>query len=171
MKIFTNGCWDILSPAHYNLLNLCRDIADDNSCFFSGHVLVAIDSDRKIKEDKGKYRPIYSFEQRRDNLLSLKSLNSSLIDEVVQFDTNEELYKIIVDYSPDQIVKGSDWTNNVVGSDLAKVIYYERDKRYSSTDIIGKIIHKYKDVKNFQEECMTRLVREGEKLNLYKDEF
>ena len=149
MKIFTNGCFDILTSAHYNLLSYCYHLAfnDKNS---DNYFLLAIDSDKKIRQDKSWRRPIFQFEQRKEQLMSLKinGKDENLISEVVQFDTNEQLYDIIKKFSPDYIVKGSDWKNNVVGSDISEVILFEYDNRFSTSRIIDEVISNYYDFIN-----------------------
>lgn len=124
--IFTNGCFDGgLHVGHQNLLVKCRSLAGRH-----GRVIVGLDADIKVKADKGSTRPIYNEFERQAHLKLLTypidSLIVKLIDEVCFFNTNEELYELIKRYKPDIIVKGSDWTNNVVGSDLAEVIHVKR---------------------------------------------
>ena len=162
MIVFLNGCFDLLTPAHFNLLSYAKGLSN------GGHVRIAIDSDRKIKEDKGQYRPIHSFEERKSNLLILKDSNGNyLVDSVLMFDTNEELYDLIKLYKPDYLVKGSEWHGNVIGSGLTEVRYFDRDNPYSSTSIISKVLHKYQNVSNFQQECLARMANEAQKLKLY----
>ena len=50
MKIFVNGTFDILHPGHIHLLNFARSLGQ--------HLLVAIDTDRRVRELKGPDRPI-----------------------------------------------------------------------------------------------------------------
>ena len=66
--------------------------------------IVAIDSDEKIKKDKGQDRPLFTQQERKSALLSIKQrrtvpgsrgyFDTPIIDEVKIFDTNEELEQI-----------------------------------------------------------------------------
>jgi len=146
--IFTNGVLDLLHPGHYNLLTTCRAFACRD-----GKVIVGIDTDLKAKKDKGNNRPYYSQEERKNNLLSLKypldSLLIPLVDEVIFFSSNEELYDIINAVEPDIIVKGKSWIGNVVGSDLAEVVLYDIQEGLSTSDIESRVISKNKRIGGF----------------------
>lgn len=142
--VFTNGVFDILHPGHYNLLATCRTYAGRY-----GKVYVGIDTDEKVRKDKGENRPINSYWPRMQNLISLKypldSLLLNLIDQVHVFGSNEELYELIKKYEPDLIIKGTDWKGNVVGSDLAEVVLHDKQtddhgNPCSTTDIEAKIL-------------------------------
>lgn len=92
--------------------------------------MVAIDTDRRIKQLKGESRPINNVYERKTMLMNLKAVN-----EVQVFDSNDDLIHIIEAYKPNVIVKGSDHKNS---SKLAKqfcdeVIFYERFGNYSTT--------------------------------------
>lgn len=143
--VFTNGVFDILHASHFNLLVRCRELAGR-----FGRVYVAIDSDEKTKQDKGERRPYFSEQERAKNILSLKyPLDGSvlqLVNEVYVFKNNEDLYDLIdKTYMPDIIVKGSDWKGNVIGSDLAEVIYFDMQNNISTTIIESRILsHKKK---------------------------
>jgi D-beta-D-heptose 7-phosphate kinase/D-beta-D-heptose 1-phosphate adenosyltransferase len=134
--IFVNGCFDILHLGHFALFNYCKELLGEG-----GRLVVGIDTDRKIKEDKGFNRPIFSQNERVDVLRDLlEVLNVS--GEVHLFDTNQELYEMIKLCRPNLIVKSDDWSGNVVGSDLAEVRLFRRMEDYSSTEIIHRILGK-----------------------------
>ena len=78
VKVFTNGCFDILHPGHLSLLKRCA--------MMGNHVMVGIDSDRRVRQLKGTQRPIITEESRKELLLNLKWVN-----EVIIFDSDEEL--------------------------------------------------------------------------------
>lgn len=133
--VFTNGCFDGgLHAGHVNLLVKCRSLAGRH-----GKVVVAIDADMKVRADKGPTRPIFSYNEREQHLKSLTypidSLIIPLIDDVMFFDTNENLYELIKRVEPKFIVKGSDWKGNVIGSDLAEVILVDLYPKVSLTKV------------------------------------
>jgi D-glycero-beta-D-manno-heptose 1-phosphate adenylyltransferase len=134
--VFTNGCFDVLHVEHFNLLIYCREIAG------AEELHVAVDSDEKIKRDKGHSRPIFSLEERIATLRKLRYGRGFLIDKIHVFDTNDELHKLIENIRPEVIVKGTGWKGNVVGSDICEVIMYPSDLSVSSTNIVNRIVTK-----------------------------
>lgn len=117
--IFTNGCFDIFHAGHLNLLLYCKSLAGND-----GKVYVAIDSDEKIKKDKGLDRPIFCLQKRKENLWNAASINGKLVDAVFSFNTNEELYSLILSIQPFIIVKGEDYIGKkVIGENISIVKY------------------------------------------------
>ena len=103
-KIFVNGSFDLLHTGHLDMLNHARRLGD--------HLLVAIDTDRRIKKLKGEERPVNNEKTRVAIMANLKA-----VDEVAVFDTNEDLINIIRSYEPDVMVKGSDLRGGeIIGS-------------------------------------------------------
>lgn len=130
-KVIVNGTFDILHRGHLELLDYAK------SC--GSYLLVAIDTDRRVKELKGESRPIINQYDRKFHLEMLKT-----VDQVVLFDSKEELIEIIKDYQPDIMVKGSDYKGrSVVGETyVPQVIYYERLGEYSTTKTIQNITNR-----------------------------
>lgn len=131
MKVFVNGTFDILHPGHIDLLYLASTYGDE--------FVVAIDSDRRVKEKKGDTRPINNEDTRSKILFHIKG-----VDKVFIFDSDEELRDIIKEYEPDVMMVGSDYKDReVIGSEYAKrLVFFERDTRYSSTKVIESIINR-----------------------------
>jgi len=129
MRVFTNGCFDILHPGHIAMLKHCAAMGD--------HVLVGIDSDQRVKDMKGPTRPIKSAEIRKLILLNLKWVN-----DVIIFNSDEELTDLVAQYQPDYMIVGSDWKDKkVIGAEHAKIIgFFERIDEYSTTQTIQSII-------------------------------
>jgi rfaE bifunctional protein nucleotidyltransferase chain/domain len=123
-----NGTFDILHRGHLELLNFARSKGDT--------LLVAIDTDRRVKELKGDARPINNQEDRKFHLENLKA-----VDGVMLFDSKEELIEIMKSWEPDIYVKGSDWKSNsgTAHQYSKEVIYYDRVGEYSTTNIIQRI--------------------------------
>jgi D-beta-D-heptose 7-phosphate kinase/D-beta-D-heptose 1-phosphate adenosyltransferase len=126
--VFVNGTFDILHPGHIALLNTARTFGD--------HLIVAIDSDRRVRELKGDDRPVNNVTVRSIMLSNLKA-----VDIVLVFDTDEELMDILKIYKPDVMLKGSDWLGKpIVGGHLVKRIqYFDRIHDYSTTRTIRSI--------------------------------
>jgi rfaE bifunctional protein nucleotidyltransferase chain/domain len=130
MRVMVNGTFDILHRGHIEMLNYAKSRGD--------RLLIAIDTDRRVKELKGKDRPINNQEDRQFFLLNLKA-----VDEVLIFDSKEELIEIMKDYKPDVYVKGSDWKKDrpsTAEQYCKEVIYYDRVGDYSTTNTIQNII-------------------------------
>ena len=123
-----NGTFDILHRGHLELLNFARSKGDT--------LLVAIDTDRRVKELKGAGRPVNTQTERQELLSNLRSVN-----EVRIFDSDQELVDIIAECAI--MVKGSDYRGrSVVGEANCQVIYFERINEYSSTKKIQDIINR-----------------------------
>jgi len=130
-KIFVNGTFDIVHRGHVEMLNYAKKLGK--------YLLVAIDSDRRVSELKGKNRPINNQEDRKFLLDNLKCTNLVKI-----FDSSEELVEIIRSYEPDIMVKGSDYRDKpIIGSEYCKEIkFYEYLNGYSTTNTIQNIINR-----------------------------
>ena len=107
--------------------------------FPGAYVYVLIDSDRRIKELKGKDRPINTEYERVSLLAALKS-----VDRVDVFDTDDELINLIREYKPDIMIKGSDYKGKpIIGAEFCKEIkFYDRLERYSTTNKIQDIANR-----------------------------
>lgn len=126
--VMVNGTFDVLHPGHIALLNTARSYGD--------HLIVAIDTDRRVKELKGDSRPINNQDDRRIMLSNLKA-----VDIVEIFDSKEQLIELMKLYKPDVYVKGSDWNHDKKSTAhqyCGNVIYFDRISQYSSTNIIAR---------------------------------
>ena len=126
-KIFTNGCFDVIHRGHLELFEYAKSL---------GYLYVGVDSDAKVKLDKGKDRPYNKLEDRIKMLESLR-----VIDEVRSFNNTQGLEDLIKKISPDILVIGSDWRGKkVVGTQYAtKLQFFERIDGYSTTSILKYI--------------------------------
>jgi len=132
MKVMVNGTFDILHRGHLQMLQYARSLGD--------HLLVAIDTDRRVTELKGPTRPVNNQDDRRYMLESLRC-----VDTVYFFDSTEELIEIIKKYQPDIYVKGSDWkkdSQSTAHRYCNEVVYYDRIEQYSTTNTIQHIINR-----------------------------
>ena len=131
MKVFTNGCFDILHRGHLELLKYCSSIACPA---MGGYLVVGLNSDESVRRLKGEGRPINNQKDRKFFLESLK-----FVDEVRVFDEDTPL-KLIEEIKPDVIVKGGDYDpDTVVGGDTCEVRIFDYIGEYSTTNIINEI--------------------------------
>lgn len=126
--IWTNGCFDILHPGHIELFKSCKSLGD--------RLIVGLDTDEKVRKDKGPERPI-------NNLCCRYSILSAIkyIDTIHTFNSKIELEELVQFYNPDVLVVGGDWRNGeVVGAKYAKEVrFFNRVGGYSSTKIINRM--------------------------------
>jgi rfaE bifunctional protein nucleotidyltransferase chain/domain len=131
MKIFTNGCYDILHPGHIELFKYAKTLGD--------YLVVGIDSDQRVSNSKGSSRPINKQEIRKYMLLALK-----YVDEVFIFNDEVQLIELVKAVRPDIMIVGSDWKNKrVIGSEYAKEVrFFERIQEFSTTKTIESITNR-----------------------------
>ncbi|MGC1934820.1 MAG: D-glycero-beta-D-manno-heptose 1-phosphate adenylyltransferase [Candidatus Acidiferrales bacterium] len=130
--VFTNGCYDLLHPGHIRLLESARELGDI--------LILALNSDRSVRENKGANRPIISEAERAEVAAALAA-----VDYVVLFDeaTPREIIARVV---PDVLVKGSDWgPDEVVGREEVeaaggRVVSIPLEPGYSTSAIIERIL-------------------------------
>lgn len=93
--VFTNGVFDLLHVGHLRYLAEAKALGDV--------LLVAINSDRSVRELKGEDRPITTENERAEILAALR-----LVDYVTIFDdiSPRALIKMLL---PDVLVKGGDY--------------------------------------------------------------
>ena len=129
--VLTNGVFDLLHPGHVRYLQDARALGDA--------LIVAVNSDRSVRANKGPSRPINPERERAEVLLAL-----ACVDAAVIFD-EETPHAIISRIQPDVLVKGADWAeDNIVGRDVVegrggKVVRIELAPGYSSTELIRRV--------------------------------
>ncbi len=129
--IFTNGCFDILHAGHVEYLEAAKDLGDK--------LIVGINSDKSVKNLKGKNRPFNKLEHRAKVLASLRC-----VDAVVVFGDKTPI-KLISAVKPDILVKGGDYKiNDIVGYEEViksggEVVTIPLVKGLSTTKIIQKM--------------------------------
>ena len=123
--IWTNGCFDVLHRGHIELFKYAKSLG--------GKLIIGIDSDKKIKKEKGNSRPVNTARDRKFMLESIK-----YVDKVFIFDSKEGLEDKIEELLPDIMVIGSDWKGKtVIGQQYTdKLIFFDRIGDYSTTNIL-----------------------------------
>ncbi len=128
--VVCNGTFQILHPGHFSLFEFAKNLVAYNEAF----LVVAVNSNSSIKKIKGKNRIFFEDNDRFDMIRAIK-----WVDAVCMFyeDNPLELFKIL---KPSYIVKSKEYKNKeVVGSELAQVVFAPHDDRYSTTKLIEKI--------------------------------
>ena len=94
--VFTNGVFDILHVGHVRYLRLARTLGDA--------LVVAVNSDRSVRELKGEGRPLTLESDRAEILAGLEA-----VDYVTIFDDISPR-SLIAELLPDVLVKGGDYS-------------------------------------------------------------
>jgi rfaE bifunctional protein nucleotidyltransferase chain/domain len=129
--VFTNGVFDLLHPGHVRYLADARALGDA--------LIVAVNSDRSVRANKGPERPINPEAERAELLAALAS-----VDAVVIFDEETPL-EIVTRIQPDILVKGADWGHdNMVGRDVVearggRVVRIELLAGFSTSELIRRV--------------------------------
>lgn len=129
--VFTNGCYDLLHPGHIRLLEKSRELGDI--------LILALNSDRSVRENKGAGRPIIPEDERAEVAAALEA-----VDYVVLFDEPTPR-EIIAKILPDVLVKGGDWgPNEIVGREEVeaaggRVVSIPIEPGYSTSSILKRI--------------------------------
>jgi len=93
--VFTNGVFDLLHIGHIRYLAQARELGDA--------LVVAINSDRAVRELKGPDRPIFNENERAEILAAMRQ-----VDFVTIFDDISPR-TLISKLLPDVLVKGGDY--------------------------------------------------------------
>jgi D-beta-D-heptose 7-phosphate kinase/D-beta-D-heptose 1-phosphate adenosyltransferase len=93
--VFTNGVFDLLHVGHIRYLATARALGDE--------LVVAINSDRSVKQLKGNSRPINSETERAEVLAALRSVTYVTVFNDIS------PRSLIAALLPDVLVKGGDY--------------------------------------------------------------
>jgi|TARA_B110000879_G_scaffold204049_1_gene282419 D-beta-D-heptose 7-phosphate kinase/D-beta-D-heptose 1-phosphate adenosyltransferase len=127
MKIWINGCFDVLHHGHFQLIAYAKSLGDT--------LTIGIDSDRRVKESKGDGRPFHNQKQRIYNLFQISGVNG-----IVVFDSDKELSDAIKEYQPDIFVIGEEYKDKgIIGRKHAKRIeYFPKVEGFSTTGLLDE---------------------------------
>lgn len=93
--VFTNGVFDLLHVGHVRYLSQARALGDA--------LVVAINSDRAVRELKGPDRPVFDQDERAEILAALRDVNYIVVFDDI---SPRSLIKTLL---PDVLVKGGDY--------------------------------------------------------------
>ncbi|WP_269625316.1 PfkB family carbohydrate kinase [Prochlorococcus marinus] len=133
LKIFTNGCFDVLHLGHIKLLKYSKSLGTK--------LIIGLNSDESVRRLKGESRPYNTVSIRKEILENIKH-----VDEVIIFDEDTP-YELIKKIQPNIIVKGGDYEqHSVVGKDIVesmggRVEIFPYIEHYSTTLLSNKIIN------------------------------
>jgi glycerol-3-phosphate cytidylyltransferase len=121
---FTCSCFDLLHAGHILMLKDAKDQCD--------YLIVGLQTDPTIDRPNIKNSPVQSLEERKIQLEAVK-----YIDEIIVYETEQELYELLRKIKPNIRILGSDYIDKkFTGDDLKIEIYYHvRKHSYSSTNL------------------------------------
>lgn len=93
--VLTNGCFDVIHAGHVGYLREAKKLGD--------LLVVAVNSDEQVREQKGEGRPIYPEADRKDILAEMEC-----VDYVVSF-PEPTAHELIRKVRPDVYAKGGDY--------------------------------------------------------------
>jgi D-glycero-beta-D-manno-heptose 1-phosphate adenylyltransferase len=131
--VFTNGVFDLLHVGHVRYLQQARA--------FGSALIVGVNSDRSVRDIKGRGRPITPEAERVEILSAL-----GCVDAVVVFDESTP-HDLIAALQPDVLVKGADWAADaIVGRDIVearggRVVRVPLEPGRSTSALVEKIRH------------------------------
>lgn len=130
---FTNGCYDLLHPGHVRLIESARAQGDK--------LIVAINSDRSVRELKGPSRPILPEDERAATLAAFEAVDAvTIFDE----DTPCPLLEVLL---PDVLCKGADWSHWIAGREIVEaaggeVLALPLEAGFSTTDVVRAVLER-----------------------------
>lgn len=101
--VLTNGCFDLLHTGHVRYLQQARALGDA--------LIVAVNSDRSVRELKGATRPLNLEADRAEVLAALRC-----VEYVTIFD-NKRVTEVIKKLQPAIYTKGGDYTIETLDAD------------------------------------------------------
>ena len=128
----TAGSFDLLHAGHIRMLEDAKNVCN--------YLIVLLQSDPTIDRPH-KNAPVQSLEERRTQLAAV-----SYVDEIVTYDTEEDLYQELKKISPDIRIQGNDWEGKgYTGQDLdIPIHYHDRLSHTYSTSNLRKRIQEAK---------------------------
>ena len=124
---FTCGAFDLLHAGHALMLEECKKHCD--------YLIVGVQSDPSL-DRQSKNKPIMSYDER---IILVKS--NKWVDEVVLYDTEDDLHNLLSLRHPDIRILGDDWKQKTyTGHNLPiRVVFVERDHGYSTSDLRRRV--------------------------------
>lgn len=129
IKGFTCGAFDLLHSGHALMLEECKNYCE--------HLIVGLQRDPSV-DRKNKNKPVQDYKERDIMINAIK-----WVDEVVYYDTEEDLYELLQTLDIDVRILGSDWKGKkFTGHDLSiKNVFNSRNHDYSTTSLRSRVYH------------------------------
>ena len=115
------GNFDIIHPGYIHMFKNARDYCDK--------LVIALQTDPSV-ERPNKLKPVLSWEEREDILLSIR-----YIDEVIKYTTEKDLLEILKTKQYNVRILGNDYIDKyATGQEFSdRVVYLDRNHGWSAT--------------------------------------
>ena len=123
-KVWVNGTFDVVHIGHIKLLEFANSF---------GSVTVGLDTDERVRSKKGESRPFNTLVDRMDFISSIR-----FVDNVVSFDTDDELVNQIKNFEPDIMVIGGEYRyKQIIGLEhVPHIEFFDKIEGISTTKIL-----------------------------------
>jgi glycerol-3-phosphate cytidylyltransferase len=127
IKGITFGSFDLCHYGHILMFEECKQ--------YCNYLIVGVQSDPSIDRPE-KNSPIQSHTERMGIVKSLK-----FVDEVIPYNTEDDLIKVLVDRNPDVRILGADHEGKeYTGHELPiKCVFNTRDHGYSTSELRKRV--------------------------------
>ena len=124
---FTCGAFDLLHAGHAQMLEECKAVCD--------YLIVGVHSDPTIDRPE-KNKPVQSLSERVSMVRAIR-----WVDEVITYDTEDELLEILRSRPVDVRIMGADWRGrNYTGEELPIEVYFNsREHTYSTSELRQRV--------------------------------
>ncbi len=134
--VTTNGSFDVMHAGHMRYLQKAKEQGDV--------LIVGLNSDSSIKQNKGENRPIIPQDQRAFMLSSI-----GFVDYVVIFEETDPR-ALLSEIKPDVHVNGAEYGGKCIEAETVKknggrLVLIERSDDLSTTEIVKRILKVYKE--------------------------
>ena len=131
---FTCGAFDVLHTGHAMMLEEARSVCN--------YLIVGVQSDPSIDRPE-KNKPIQSYEER---IIMVKAMK--FVDEVVAYDTEDDLVKLLTELKPDIRILGADWKGKKFSGyeRPIKCYFNSRNHTWSSSNLRKRIYEAEKNI-------------------------
>ena len=128
---FVASAFDLLHAGHIKMLEDAKEQCD--------YLIAALQTDPTIDKSyrtETKNKPIQTITERQIMIESIR-----YVDEVIIYETENDLYNLLWDINPDVRILGSDWEKkSFTGIDLPIQIYFhERNHPWSTSDLRKRV--------------------------------
>lgn len=131
---FTCSTFDLFHAGHLVMLQEAKTLCD--------YLIVGLLSDPTIDRPDTKNKPVQSMFERYVQLAACR-----YVDEVIPFQTEQEIIDIILTIQPDIRIVGEEYKNkDHTGIGLCPIHYNSRKHSFSTTDLRKRVIAAEKDM-------------------------
>lgn len=144
MRVLVTGIFDLLHVEHVRFLAAAASVGLGSKMPPSTHLIVGIESDKRVKRLKGEGRPVMGQADRKEMLEGLK-----MVDEVVilpdKFDSDDDYLKLLREVKPDiyAVSENSPFMENkrkiCQRAGVVLKVVYRYNPEYSTTKLIEKV--------------------------------